>query len=293
MSTFDDLDLSQIPGLGPVRRQALAEVGIEDLQGLLRMKLEELAAVRGVGIWQARRIREFLRQRGILVEAEESGVLTVHSHSPAEAEAVAVAAAVLEEQAAHEAQVEAEVEMLADAVQEAEARQVRGGNEPEAPARLIMPETAPEDNGKKSRSGKRKDAPEPAAEAEQHPVEAGEPAAEAPELSVAQVRAQRERLPETAVALMEAIRAAAVSRRLTRQLTLFLIVAGEFTAEGRKVSPEQLARTRGAMEDVERELQRAVERERFSPRDQQDLADRIRKHRKALEKLLARVEAKG
>jgi hypothetical protein len=218
-------------------------------------------------------------------------VLTVHSHSSADAEAVLAVAAVLEEQAAHEAQVEAEVELLASAVQDAGARQAEtedAAGEPIVPAEP----TASTGNGKKAKGAKRNERPGAPAEGEPPAAAAEEPEEEAPELTVSQVRLQRERLPETAVALMEAIRAAAVTRRLTRQLTLFLIMAGEFTAEGREVSPDLLERTRDAMAAVERELQRAIERERFSPGDQEGLADRIRKRRKELEKLLDRSEAK-
>src|SRR5688572_32254855 len=111
------VDLSEVPGLGPVRRAALAEAGVTDLQGLLEMKVAELAAVRGIGIWQARRIREFLRQRGLLLEADEEGAMVVREPRTAEeARALSDSVHAMESQAKTEAEVEAEVELVADAL---------------------------------------------------------------------------------------------------------------------------------------------------------------------------------
>jgi hypothetical protein len=92
---------------------------------------------------------------------------------------------------------------------------------------------------------------------------------------------------------MEAIRQAAVTRRLTRQITLFLITAGEFSSDTRPVGDRQRRAAHEALVEVEEALQRAMQKQRFSPRAQQDLADRIRKRRKELEAVLERSEAGG
>ncbi|HEU4753668.1 MAG TPA: helix-hairpin-helix domain-containing protein, partial [Armatimonadota bacterium] len=126
MSLNEEIDLSQIPGLGPVRRAALAEAGVQDLRGLLQMKLEELAAIHGVGLWQARKIREFLRQRGLLIETADDGTGAIAVHAPqteTDAQAVAAAAALLEAQAERETEAAAEVELLTAAVTEAQERE--------------------------------------------------------------------------------------------------------------------------------------------------------------------------
>src|SRR4028119_429194 len=103
MNPPDNLGLSDIPGLGPVRRTALAEAGIDDLQGLLAMRVAQLAAIRGVGIWQARKIQEFLRQRGLSLEVEgegeetESAVVVAHARTAADVDAVAGAVIAIQE----------------------------------------------------------------------------------------------------------------------------------------------------------------------------------------------------
>jgi helix-hairpin-helix protein len=297
MSENPNLDLADIPGLGPVRRAALAEAGVHDLQGLLAMKVAELAAVRGIGVWQARKIREFLRQRGLLFEVEDGtgdiAVIMVPPQTAAEAEAVAEAVDMMETQAATEARVEAEVELLTEAVRKDDrpegTRRMKdeGGlttpdsssTDGEAP----MPQ-APDGNGRMTG--------EPAqAEAESQEDASLLASSFIPHLSDEwreQVRSHREQLPEAAVALIEAIRQAAVSKQLTRQLTRLLITSGEFLSDSRPLAPEQLRQASKSLMAVERALQRAVERGSFRPSDQKDLANRIRKRRKELERFLER-----
>ena len=284
-----DLDLSTIPGLGPVRRKALEAAGINDLQGLLALKVAELAEIRGIGLWQARKIREFLRQRGLLADEEDSssGVIHVHPpHTPAEVQAVAAAAQALEQQAEREAATEAEVARLAEVVAEAMHTSEGDGAEPD-PERALLQEqgeviqqaSPAKEADVSSRNGKGSErAPERDAE-EEHGVSRNE------------LAAQRERLPETATALMEAIREAAISRRLPRQITRFLVTASEFLDDSHPVTDEHRTIAREAMIAVDALMNRAIERRRFRPDDQDELADRVRKYRKHLERVLAEVEA--
>jgi hypothetical protein len=253
---MSDLNLSDIPGLGPVRRQALSEAGVQDLPGLLSMKVAELAAVRGVGLWQARKIREFLRQRGLVLTEDEDGsggIVVSNARSVSDVQAVASAVIAMEEQAAREAEVEEEVELLVAAM---EARSQDGA--------------AP---GEEERS-------------QEEQEEAGEADAEGDSDWAEEIRAQRERLPEAALALMEAIRQAAVTRQLTRQVTRFLITAGEFATDEHPLKEAQQKRISEALGQVEQALQRAIQKRAFRPAEQRDLADRIRRRRKDLEKLL-------
>lgn len=261
MSAADGLSLDEIPGLGPVRRQALAAAGIQDLQTLLRTKVAELASVRGIGVWQARRIHEYLRQHGMtLSEDTEKGVVVVsNARSRADAQAVAEAMTAMEETAVHEAEVEEEVELLVHALEEARA------GAPGADGATAGPDEAAEPAPEESEE-------EP--EAEQKPGWQEE------------ILSQRERLPESALNLMEAIRQAAVTRQLTRQVTRLLITAGEFAAEDRALSPGKQRKASQALAQVEQALQRAVEKRAFRPAEQKELAERIRRRRKELEKLL-------
>jgi hypothetical protein len=275
--SHDNLDLSQIPGLGPVRRRALAAAGIQDLRGLLALKVAELAEIQGIGLWQARKIREFLRQRGLLADEEEDATGAIHVHPPRteeEARVVAAAAQALEVQVEREAATEAEVERLAAAV--AQAMQLDPPAAPDAvsPERALLEE-------------------ECEVLEQVTPAGAGEepPRHEAASGTLQdQLFAQRERLPETAMTLMEAIRAASVSRRLTRQITRFLITASEFLGDARPLTDEQRSVAREAMAAVDALLNRAIERQRFRPDDQDELADRVRKYRKHLERVLGAVE---
>lgn len=287
MSEQEQLSLADIPGLGPVRRQALAEAGIRDLQDLLNTKVVELAAVRGIGLWQARRIREHLRQRGLILSEEEDGsVIVAEVRSPADVQAMAEAMSVMEETAAREAEVEEEVELLTQALEEARA------------ATLILPDGQPV-----SRNGGEPGAAESGAVSDEDEDEAAasdrdeadddneDDQDEETETDWADaIREQRERLPETALTLMEAIRQAAVARQLTRQITRLLITAGEFAADERHLSEAQQRRASDALSQVEQALQRAVEKRAFRPSEQKDLADRIRRRRKQLEKLLDREQ---
>jgi hypothetical protein len=280
MSEHEGLDLSQIPGLGPVRRQALEEAGIRDLKGLLALKVAELAAIRGVGLWQARKISEFLRQRGLLMVTDGDqgpGIVVSRPRTREEAAALADAARAMEAQAEQEAVAEAQVEALSEAVAEAERdtrrRRRRGVSREEA-------EVLQQSNGARGDEAAAAAPMGEAAEEQTAPVDWRE-----------EVKSRRERVPETAVALMEAIRQAAVTRKLTRQITLFLITAGDFIADGKHVGDRQRRRAAEALEEVEGLLHRAMEKQRFDAKAQEDLSDRIRKRRKELEKLLERDEA--
>lgn len=292
MSTHETLSLEDIPGLGPVRRQALAEAGIQNLEALLRTRVAELASIRGIGIWQARKIREYLRQRGlVLAEDQDGSVVLANARTPAEVETVAQAVQAIEETAAREAEVEEEVELLVHALEEARSELADAESGPPsaddgaAPADEEPGETAEEPVGSDEE-------PVKAAESAETDEEDGltldeeEAEEEARQTWQEEIRAQRERLPETALTLMEAIRQAAVTRQLTRQVTRLLITAGEFAADSHELSPRKQRRASEALAQVEQALQRAVEKRAFRPADQKDLADRIRRRRKELEKLL-------
>lgn len=54
-------ELSVIPGLGPVRCQALRRHGFDTLPALAAAEVTELATVPGIGPWRARRISAFAR----------------------------------------------------------------------------------------------------------------------------------------------------------------------------------------------------------------------------------------
>lgn len=296
MNTQDRIELSDIPGLGPVRLQALAEVGVRDLEGLLALKVRELSEIRGIGVWQARKIREFLRHRGLLVEADDDGsVVLVPPCTAAQEEALERSVHAMEAQAEAEARVEAEVEALARAVAEAQRQaEVEGASpasngkeaaesKPSADRRpagvraegepstfnLQLPGAASGDRGEAAES----------AVAEEEPVEGGPDWRE--EISV-----QREQLPETALQLIEAIRQAAVTKQLTRQITRLLITAGEFVSDSRPLSEGRREEAHARLEEAGALLSRAMQRREFSPDDQKALAQRIRRRRKDLERLL-------
>lgn len=292
MSENQNVELADVPGLGPVRREALAEVGVTDLAGLLAMKVSELAAVRGIGVWQARKVREYLRHEGLLIEdsqsdeaAEQDQPIVVHAPETAEeALAVAEAAAVMEAQAEAEAQVEAEVAMLSEALEAASAAEALSEQPPAEPAA--------------DESGEAEPAAQETVEAESRPAEDDDVSEEdAQETEVQgeddpreELTARRERLPETALTLIEAIRQAAVNKQLTRQVTRLLITSGEFVSESRSLTPEATRAASEALGQAEALLQRALEREAFGEKEQRELADRIRKRRKALDRLLERAE---
>ncbi len=367
----EDLNLADIPGLGPVRRDALAEAGIHDLEGLLRLKVAELAAIRGVGAWQARRIAEFLRQRGLALQVEtpdgQSAVVVTAPRSAEEAAVVEEAVETLSAQAALEAELEYQVEQLEEAAAEdRDLEETEALNDEETALLDAVGESEPtaSDTGKSPRRSTRKGkasksrvrtAKEKGKNAAESPVDTGEAEAfaaaaetalseSAPEASSTtdgelstkeaeakpasspavvagvdnslggepqegtaeevdeevaieaeendtvnwqgRIREQREQLPEAALELMEAIRAAAVSKQLTRQITRLLITAGEFITDSRPLTPEQRQAASEALDQAERALRRAVERRSFGENQQKDLASRIRRRRKELEELL-------
>lgn len=317
MDTPHNLELADIPGLGPVRRDALAEAGVHDLQSLLALKVTELAAVRGIGLWQARKIREYLRQKGLLVEtghaeAAEDAPLVIHEpETPEQAEAVVEVIAVMEAQAEVEARVEAEVEVLTEALEA--ARDEEGGSVQETPEGASAEEVTGE-AAEAAEVGMEEPELEIAADATDAEVPDEEPAGEdapaeselepeelaeveatgtEPEVSAGELfqdlQERRERLPDVALALIEAIRQAAVNKQLTRQVTRLLITAGEFST-GRGGGSTQLAAATEALAQAEELLQRALEKEAFSEKAQKELADRIRKRRKSLDRLLEEPE---
>jgi len=327
MDTRSRLDLADIPGLGPVRRDALAEVGVVDLPGLLAMKVSELAAVRGIGIWQARKVREFLRQKGLLVEdgraeaaPDDAAPIVIHQpETPEQAEAVAEVIAVFEAQAETEARVEAEVELLTAALEAAHGED--GGSVQDTEALTSSKETPsgperPEETTDRAAFAEREleiavdatDADSPADEPAGPSENAGAPEGELEADELAEVEAtgelsgatarellqdiqeRRERLPEAALALIEAIRQAAVNKQLTRQVTRLLITAGEFSSLSRPEGARQLSAAAEALAQAEELLQRALEKEAFSEKAQKELADRIRKRRKSLDRLLEEPE---
>jgi hypothetical protein len=281
------------------------------------MKLNELAAVRGVGIWQARKIREFLRQRGLLLEdgataAGEDGPIVVSAPAtPEQASILAEAVHAIEEQAEAEAQVEAEVAVLVDAIEQKEAAprspRATGRSRKRAAASSATPEAAPEaaaapkataDESPKAaaaepakKSSEADDFREPAASEDGEPAEAGEADSE----DVAAVRNElserRERLPESALALVEAIRQAAVSKQLTRQITRLLITAGGFSDDDVRLTLEHRRAAASVLASVEQSLQKALEKESFGKKAQRELAERVRARRKELERLLQETES--
>lgn len=206
-------DLSSIPGLGPVRCNALRAAGITGRRELGRLSVEELAAIPGIGQWQARRVAQYLRRPG------EDPASQPSSPSATPAEPAAAPGAV--------------------------------------PA---AKETAP----------------------------LSPPAAMD---WAAIIEYQREQLPDTALQLFEAIRAAAVQRALTRQVTRLLILAGEFSTAGRGADEEARRRAVGLLTNAETELRRAIAEERFDSEAQKRIAARLRRCRKSLGALLEREES--
>ncbi len=275
MSQEESFDLSRIPGLGPRRRQALEAAGITDIRELLAMKTAELAAIRGIGQWQAQRIREHLRQRGILVEVEdEQGHEALVAVPQTVEEAVEVSAAVeeLRENAASEAQAAAEVALL-----EAVVAHVELAEEAPAPEQAPSVEEAP---------AATKDADPPPADS---PVaEPEEPRVPEPDVWQGRFRRERDMVPTAALDLFEAIRHAAVARELTRQITRFLIRSGECLSEDRELSSDARAVAEACVLEVEQILKKAVERSDFTLSRQRAVAERIRRRRRALEKLLGK-----
>ena len=294
MSDQNGMGLDEVPGLGRVRREALAEAGVVDLPGLLAMKVNELAAVRGIGIWQARKIREFLRQRGLLIEdvtSDDPEAIVIHApETVEEAAAVAEVVAVMEAQAEAEALVQAEVDMISEALEAAPQGTTPA---PSTAGAQRIPVTI-----ERSEQTAELDAPEEEEAVAELEARGAEPAGDngdrdggdAPGGNVLDdLRTRRERLPEVALTLIEAIRQAAVSKQLTRQVTRLLITSGEF-ASGAPKSGDKLQEAVEALTQAEELLQRAVEKEAFTPKAQKELAERIRKRRKSLDRLLEEPE---
>jgi hypothetical protein len=316
MSDGQEFELSQIPGLGPVRRAALVEAGVESLEALLALKVAELAAIQGIGVWQARKIREYLRQRGLLVETEDGVALVVEDAEDAALVEDAVAA--IGQRAEVEARLEAEVETLAEALveerQEAELAQEAAiaqeqvellsqsgsdeqsegdekvaldkanGNNPVGPA----VEAAPQQEEVSAETASDADAEETVPETEEAFGTA--PDAEAPDAATnelaSRISEQREQLPEITLTLMESIRQAAVLPQLTRQITRLLITSGELISSSRPLSEKTLNAASETLARAEQAVQQAVEKRTFSQTAQKELARRIRRRRKELEALL-------
>lgn len=306
-----NLRLADIPGLGPKRRAALREVGIEDLQGLLAMKAAELAAVQGIGQWQAQRIREELRLRGLLIEVEAedgSPVLVATPHTQQEADLVQAAVSELQHQADVEARMAAEVGLLEDALAGAVAESdPRFSTDTAPPAPDRTEETQlPMHHSETPNSDTADPACEVAAEIADSDVagaaprepdreaaadaapDAGPEQAEAPHRKEGpdregRLQDRREQLPETALTLIEAIRQAAIARTLTRQITRLLITTGEFASTERSLTGEQKKAAADAVSATDRALRRAIERREFSLAAQKRLARQIRKRRRELE----------
>ena len=314
MGTNHRLELADIPGLGPVRRDALAEVGVIDLPGLLAMKVSELAAVRGIGVWQARKVREFLRQKGLLIEdgraetaADDAAPIVIHQpETPEQAEAIAEVMAVIEAQAEAEARVEAEVELLTEALEAAHGEDGGSVQDTEMSASSEETQSDAEQELEIAADATDADAPEDEPAAEDESAEEAASDLEPEELAEVEatgeltgasarellqdIQARRERLPEVALSLIEAIRQAAVNKQLTRQVTRLLITAGEFSSLARPEGARQLGAAAEALAQAEELLQRALEKEAFSEKAQKELADRIRKRRKSLDRLLEEPE---
>jgi hypothetical protein len=286
----EPLDISEIPGLGPVRREALAAAGVTDLPGLLEMKVAELAAVRGIGVWQARRIREFLRHRGLLVETEDEGAVVFREpRTPEEARAISDSIHAMEAQAEAEAQVQAEVKLVVDVLHHTVEGDPRDGDA--AREIRVPPSAAAPEAGSSSLSGPADAGAAGNAEAEDGPEDAGDEETPAHVSGWQEtIRAQREELPEVALALMEAIRQASVTQDLTRQMTRLLIAAGEFLSDAPALTEERRREASALLSEAEKVLHRAIEKRSFSQQDQKDVAKRVRKRRKALESILAAAE---
>ena len=60
-------ELAQIPRLGPVRRQALAGAGINTLDDLRKLSVEDLAAIKYVGAGNARLIKAWLEAHDVIL----------------------------------------------------------------------------------------------------------------------------------------------------------------------------------------------------------------------------------
>ena len=54
------MDLLGVPHLGPVRRQLLADAGIQSLADLQTLSFDDLANIKGVGLGNARRVKDWL-----------------------------------------------------------------------------------------------------------------------------------------------------------------------------------------------------------------------------------------
>jgi hypothetical protein len=272
MSERDEISLSDIPGLGPVRRAALEAAGVRDLRSLLLLNLAELAAIRGMGAWQARKIREFLRQRGLLLEGEEP-----------ESEGAAAPAVV----------ILMEIEAAGEGGGEGGGAEVSNGAGPEESTERAGALSVEEAVLFEQRT----EGPLPDGITGSDTQEERGSGGEAPPDGGTgkegggwreKVSEQREQLPETALMLIEAIRQAAVTSPLTRQITRLLIIAGELSAESRPLSDEQRRRGSEVLGRAEQALRQAVEKRSFSQGAQQELAKRLRRRRKELEQLLER-----
>lgn len=289
MDIREPLELADIPGLGPVRLQALAEVGVRDLEGLLALKVRELAEIRGIGLWQARKIREHLRQRGLLVGVEEDGAMVlVPPRTAAQEAALERSVQVIEAQAEAEARVAAEVQALARAVEAAHHRD-DGAEKPHASAQAEAEAGAGEPIAASNGAAAEPEQSAPGANGKA----TGEPASPKPEDEEPEkpdwrqeVMTQREQLPEAALQLIESIRQASVAQQLTRQLTRLLITAGEFADGGRSMPDERRRKASQALAETGRLLERAQQRGAYSLDEQKELAKRIRRLRKDLEGLL-------
>jgi hypothetical protein len=162
MSIHNDSDLSAIPGLGPVRRAALEQAGITRLGMLLGMELADLAAIRGIGLWQARRIQEYLRHQGLTPSADGQPalVLVVQEPDTQAAEHVTRELAEMERERSLEDEESSLLEQAAPAAKVRSGRKAKADDKQRSPAPESSAETSAaagsaDETKRKGRNGKK------------------------------------------------------------------------------------------------------------------------------------------
>ena len=231
MSDGSAFQLSDVPGLGAGRLAALARAGVEDVSALRQMPAEELTALPGIGVWQARRIARFLSEHpdGTVAEPITPPVSppTTNAARPRRTDAYR------------------------------RARQAR-----------------------KSAASQTETAPRPAP-----PVLAAPSVDAPPELGALP---GAEQIQAKALDLAQAIRDAAVTRRLSRQLTRLILVAQEVEEQEAEWSLENRREARDCLDQAQALMAAWQAGGSFRRREQQKLARRLRRRRRALQQLLTR-----
>ncbi len=246
--------LDELPYLGATRRSLLRALGVETPEQLLALSDEEIGGISYLGVKNADKLRRMVK-----------GELPIPPLRRPRAETVAGASG---------------SSGSTDAAQEAAPGDSRPIS-PTASAAPLQPETDALEQG----TGANGQVGTEAA------VEPESPERRAAALDyAAAIAVRRGQMPEAVTALTDAIRASAVSCRLERQTTRLLETLETVAARQDRLPDRNRRRAALLLNRAHGALRRATVRQRFSPKQQRALADRLAQRCDRLEKLVAKGE---